>query len=306
MPRAKDSRLLLSGLDGSNLLGFLAAVGTLRTATLGTPNRDWRMTWVSHGGAWTPELTSNLDITPTELIEVLASVLMRSTPEFDFDNNLAVSPERFREVTRHAQLCASPGERGYADFMAAFGCDALATDDGKTIQDTALRTMGGAGHQHFIGTMQQLVRQTNAEDLHRSLFEPWTYSDRKLGLRWDPQEDRRYALRWDNPTAGDGVPTMHGANRLAIEALPLLATAPIGRRLETTGFVGTGRNTMFSWPIWDRILSMDVVRSTLSMPEIQSSKPDRTALHAVGIVEVYRCQRLTVRKFRNFTIAQPA
>lgn len=306
MPRTKDLRLRLNGLEGSNMLGFLAAVGTLRTATLAKPHWDWRMKWVSLGGVWTPELAGNHDLAPTELIEVLVSALDRPTPEFDFDKNLAIGPERFREVARDAQLRASPPERGYADFMAAFGCDVLVTDDGRTIQDTALRTMGGAGHQHFIGTMQHLVHQTSAEDLRRSLFEPWTYSDRKLGLRWDPQEDRRYALRWNNPTVGDGVPTMHGANRLAVEALPLLATAPIGRRLETTGFVRTGRTTRFSWPIWDRALGMDVVRSTLSMSEVQSPEPDRSALQAIGIVDVYRNQRLTVGKYRNFTIAQPA
>ena len=298
--------LVLCGLDGSNPLGFLASVGTLRTATLAKPDCDWRMKWISRCGVWTPELVSSRDIAPTELVELLASVLRRTTPEFDFEMNLAVTPERFREVTRKAQLCASTRERGYADFMAAFGCDALATDDGKAIQDTALRTMGGAGHQHFLGTMQQLARKTDAEDLRRSLFEPWTYSDRKLGLRWDPQEDRRYALRWDNPTAGDGVPTMRGANRLAVEALPLLATASSGKRLETTGFTGTGRTTRFSWPIWDCALCMEVVRSVLSLPGTQSPEPDRSVLHAVGIVEVYRSHRSTVGKYRNFTIAHPA
>ncbi len=190
MPRDESPRLLLSGLDGSNPLGFLAAVGTLRTATLAKPYCGWRMKWLSHGAIWSPELVTSRGIPPEELVELLASALARETPEFDFDKNLAVSPKQFRKVAHKAQHCASPRERVHADFMAAFGCDALEAGDGKIIQDTALRTMSGSGHQHFLGTMKQLVKETATCDLRRLLFETWTYSDRKLGLRWDPQEDR--------------------------------------------------------------------------------------------------------------------
>ena len=306
MPRDEGPRLLLNGLDGGNPLGFLAAVGTLRTVALSKPCRDWRMKWRSRGAIWSPELVTSRGISPEELVELLASALDRATPEFDFDKNLTVSPKQFRNVAYNAQRCASFRERGHADFMAAFGCDALVADDGKTIQDTALRTMSGVGRQHFLGTMKQLVKETGARDLHRSLFEPWTYPDRKLGLHWDPQEVRRYALRWANPSDGDGVPTMRGANRLAVEALPLLPTAPNGKRLDTTGFMRSGRNTAFSWPIWDCPLSVDVVRSVLAMAETQTSEPDRSALHAMGIVEVYRSHRITVDRYRNFAIASPA
>ncbi len=302
----RDAGLLLGGIDGGNPLGFLTGVGTLRTATLAKPCNDWRVKWVSLGGIWSPELMTDWSICPGELVELLASALKRETPEFDFDRNLAVSPETFRKFARRAQYSASSVERGCADFMAAFGCDAVAVDDGKTIQDTALRTMSGAGHQHFLGTMKQLVDETSATDLHRSLFDPWTYRDRKMGLRWDPLEDRRYALRWSNPSGGDGVPTMRGANRLAVEALPLLPTAPGVKRLETTGFAGSGRTTTFSWPIWDCALDVDVVRSVLARAEIQAAEPDRAALQTTGIVEVYRSRRITVGKFRNFVTARTA
>jgi hypothetical protein len=36
------------------------------------------------------------------------------------------------------------------------------------------------------------------------------------------------------------------------------------------------------------------------MKELQQDRPDRRKLLAYGIVEVYRCQRLTVGKYRNF------
>ena len=50
---------------------------------------------------------------------------------------------------------------------------------------------------------------------------------------------------------------------------------------------------------------MDVVRSLLSMAELQEPEPDHAVLRARGVVEVYRNQRITTRKFRNFTVASP-
>ena len=306
MPKSDGSNLLLHGLDGGNPLGFLAAVGTLRTVTLAEPSADWRMKWVEREAMWLPEISTRWAITPEAFIDLLITSLRpESTPEFDFDRNLTVSPEKFGEVAQEARRHASRHDRRYADFVAAFGCEILTTDKGE-IQDTGLRTMSGAGHQHFLGTMKQLVNETSACDLHRSLFEPWTYPDRKLGLRWDPQEDRRYALRWANPSDGDGVPTMRGANRLAVEALPLLPTSPMGKSLKTTGFTRNERTDWFTWPLWECVIGIDVVRSLLALAETQESEPDRPKLHARGIVEIYRSRRTTAGKYRNFSPARPA
>ena len=300
--------LLLSGFDGSNPLGFLAAVGTLRTVCLAEPEADWRMKWVTHDGIWVPEMDSNGAVSTEEaLVDLLCRALQReTTPEFEFSNNLNIEPERFKAEAASAQLGAQIEDRRHADFVAAFGCELCTTNNGKIVQDTALRTMSGAGHQHFLGTMKQLVQMTNAEHLHRSLFRRWNYSDDKLGLRWDPEEDRRYALRWGNPAKGGGVKTVRGANRLAVEGLPMFPTVPARHELQTTAFSVRDRATIFTWPIWQVATGMDVVRSLLALPEIQKPEPNRQHLHAIGIVEVYKSERLTIGKFRNFTRAIPA
>ncbi len=309
MPNNETGGLLLGGLDGSNPLAFLAAVGTLRTVACTDPATDWRMKWTTHNGIWAPVLSGNRAVSEERLVELLVPALrLESTPEFDFDKNLNVNPEKFRKVAGEAQGCASRLDRRYADFVASFGCDLVVARDKnkKSIRDTALRTMSGAGHQHFLGTMKHLVRETEAEHVRRSLFETWDYSDDKHGLRWDPEEDRRYALRWGEPSR-DVVKTMRGANRLAVEALPLFPVAPADRagRLETTGFSSQPGAVVFTWPIWEGALSVDVVRSLLALPEIQEAVPDRANLRAMGVVEVYRSRRITVGKYRNYTRARP-
>ena len=52
--------LVLSGLDSGNPLAFLAAVGTLRTATRADRSAEWRLSWTMHDGHWSPVLRSGV------------------------------------------------------------------------------------------------------------------------------------------------------------------------------------------------------------------------------------------------------
>jgi hypothetical protein len=294
--------LTLTGLDGSNLLAFLAALGTLRTATHAWPDRGATMAWRLERGAWRPVMTFSPPVDADSFVEQLNQQLkqMKDHPAFKLGDNLNVKPEVFAEYVNEAVDTAhAHGERVWADFAAAFGCEAL-TDNGE-IQDTAMRTMSGAGHQHFLKFARTLIEETDTHHLERGLFQPWDYADPGPTLRWDPNDDRRYAWRWTNPSNEPGT-TMRGANRLALEAMPLLSTVPRANHLYTTGFTGTNtRNTFFRWPIWDTAIILEVTQSLLSLPEIQEQPLPRERLCDRGIVEVFASQRITVGNFRNFT-----
>src|ERR1035438_9206826 len=60
----------LTGLDGSNLLAYLAALGTLRVLTSAEPERYVRMSWVDRG-YWVPVVHGSSAETPDELVELL-------------------------------------------------------------------------------------------------------------------------------------------------------------------------------------------------------------------------------------------
>ena len=169
--------------------------------------------------------------------------------------------------------------------------------------------MSGAEHQDFLAIVRNIVTNATPRHLEKAMFEPWQYDDpiEKQTMRWDPIDDVRYALRWRIPS-GDPTRkkqgTVLGANRLAIEGLPLLPTMPVSSVLRTTGFTGQGSRDMFwTWPIWQSPLPLDVVRSLLSLHELQLPAPRRDRLAKMGVIEIYRSQRLTVGKFRNFAPA---
>ena len=297
----------LIGLDGANPLAFLAALGTLRTLDRIWPDKQVRISWLPHG-VWMPVLHVKGTCSEDDVVAALQDVLpgMATHPALTMlGDNLTVTSEVFREFALAAARDFLRGDdRTWGDFAVAFGCDAT-LGDGDKVRDTALRTMSGAGHQHFLKFMRDLARITESDHLRCALFKPWTYQDVALSMRWDPRDDRRHALRWRNPSKVK-IRTVRGANRLAIEGLPMFPTAPRGPRLETTGFTGrSSRDTYWTWPIWGTPSAVNTVRSVLGLRGLQATEPDRAPLAAAGIVEIYRSQRSTIGKFRNFTPARP-
>src|SRR5690606_31759225 len=99
---------------------------------------------------------------------------------FSIGDNLNLPVGEFRQhllgAVKTAESLTTPAARIDADFLAAFGSDAVANDNG-VMTDTALRTMSGAGHQHFLKFFRELVARTDAGHLRRALLLPWDYAD---------------------------------------------------------------------------------------------------------------------------------
>lgn len=305
-------KLVLPGLDAANPLGFLAALGSLRVLTLAADDHPPQLTWLKQDGAWRPCLLVALSLTEEQWSQSLSDACrqVKSAAVFALGDDLNVSPKAYRAYSRAAADSAGRGDLTHAEFATCFASEALTTESG-AVQDTALRTMSGAGHQHFLNTMRNLIAETNAGQLQRALFSPWRYDDpvRNMTLRWDPSDDSRYALRWSDPSGDPDRQrngAMWGANRLAIEGLPLLPVMPTARQLETTGFRTGSRGTFWTWPIWETPIALDTARSLLALDELQFEVPDRVSLQKRGVAEIFRSQRLTVGKFRNFTWGAPA
>lgn len=298
--------LVLSGLDGSNPLAFLAALGAFRALNHVRPNDQVKLRWRQAQGAWRPVLVSAPP--PDDIVDALYKVCRQTCdhPTLNLADNLTIGVDDFRSHLRQQSLLP---DRQATAFAAAFGSEAIPTDNG-LISDTALRTMAGAGHQHFLKTMRTILESVTMAHLHKALFEPWRYDDplKGMNLRLDPMDEKRYALQWNNPS---GDPTRNhsgnvlGANALAILGIPYLTVAPVGNKLQTTGFQGhLSRDCYWTWPIWNVPLSCDVVASVLTLAELQEQKIDHEKLTPRGIVAVYRSQRITTGKFRNFTPAE--
>ena len=133
---------------------------------------------------------------------------------------------------------------------------------------------------------------TTAVQLDHVLFEPWSYTDPRPSLRWDPVNDRRYALRAFDPTNASASPilTVRGPTGLPSKVSPGCRPSPA---TVMQGREASRRNRAvdFTWPIWNCWLRADTVRSMLSLDELYDDKPKRTKLEPRGIVEIFRSRR---------------
>jgi len=367
----KDHALVLTGLEGGNPLGFLAALGTLlvvRQEADPQARLGWRRT-----ATWQPVLKGVSPADRNALCDAIAAGLRgHSVPDHaestriasqkDFDaikkalkvkrdeikkrrlrgkerkaviDEEVVPLEREAHRTRSVWLKAlrdavpSPelalgqridctddkyrehamrflegcgvASRMPADLLAAFASDACVEGKERQVAATPFCFTTGSGHQYFLDTVRQLMKEVTTEGVRSALFEPWTYSDEKLSLRWDPIEDRRYALMDRDPTASDNKSrTVWMANLLAYRALALFPSAPGRQRLETTGWSALGE--FFTWPIWENAADPDTIRSLMLLCDLGAKVPDRGVLRDRGVAAIFRSQRVKVGTAANIKI----
>jgi len=305
--------LTLTGPDGANPLGFLCALGTLRTLSNAWPDSEVKMKWKQIGAAWRPVLrASHADLDGKDeagqkkvIVNAILAELGRTKghPMKKWRGSHDIPAADYRTYACKAiKSLFNQSNHRPAEWAAALACDQI-TDEKGNVEDTAFRTMSGQGHQYFLEQMQLLQQSVKAQHIDEALFE-WRYQDKRRNLRFEPFEDRRHALRWKSPDE-DTIKTVWGANRLAAEGLPLYPVFPVHGELRTVGFRGFSKdNTFWTWPLWNGFLNVSVVRSILALPALQAEQPSRDELLPLGIVEVYRTQRINVGKFRAFTPAQ--
>jgi CRISPR-associated endonuclease/helicase Cas3 len=159
--------------------------------------------------------------------------------------------------------------------------------------------------------LNQVLENTTWEHIKKSIFENWRYDDALSGqsLHLEPTEDRRHAYQWNEPSGDPNSKkegNVLGANRLAVEAIPLFMGLPSNNpsRLLMTGWTGVrSDDAMWTWPIWDVWIPLTVLPGLLGLSDLQNTEIRAEPLRARGISSVYRSRRILVGKTPNLTPA---
>ena len=302
--------LVLHGLDGSNPLGFLAAIGAAIVAEKFSPGL--RFGWKQTGRGWRPSLQRCGDDERAFSEQILETLREAPTTVFDIDKKMPFDVDRFVSALHEAREHSSIGDRRNVDLLAAMGTELYPDKRSGQFQDSKFRMVrsGDSAGQGLPFYAKANLKNLGVERLHLALFGAWDYRDEGYSLRWDPIGDQRYALRWRDPsksTLADGPGMMLAADCLAAEALQWFPTLPVGRQAETTGFQRKSRREIyFVWPIWTPVLNVDTVRSLLVLPDLAQNPIDHRALARRGVHEVYRSQRIQQNQYySNFLPAEP-
>lgn len=282
--------LRLPGLDGSNPLGFLAALGLLRVLDYRAGIESSlcpRLRWVDDGH-WHPVLygAGDLDAVVQTVMEDMAS--WKHDPAFTlaydetgqelidaFDpkaiRDLKPKPAAMREfLSRIAGAAEEMAQTRQSWLTARRSMDTAGAYGSELIQD---RTKGNtkplalhfaAGQQMFLDAAAKLREGITNDNVREALLGPWKGESKLPSMSWDATISRIYALRAADPSAEKRGSTP-GADWLAFVALGLLLVTPHGRELITAGVRGGWKDSAFTWALWDGAVSVRVVRAVLTV-----------------------------------------
>lgn len=304
---------VLRGLDGSNPLGFLAALGTLRLLAgyAEKPNEALRrasLGWTQADGGWRAVLGLPVEMSIEEVAGRLAEHLavLAGEPPFAphstrrLGEKLRLGTDEYRGAAS-AAIADGPNDRASARWLeaiAAYVSDAVRGHDNECEKSTLDFT---SAHQTLLGIAAAILGCVGAPELERALLDPWRYADRGKSLRWDPiDEGRQRALMSTKPsnTAANPIRAEFAGNALALAALPMLPMIQ-GRTL-----LCSASRRLFRWPVWRCCVQLDAVRSILAGGLWQGAAPV-TSLRCAGIECVYECPIVgPADRYRSFAPAR--
>jgi hypothetical protein len=300
LPQQHDNTSL-SGLDGTNPLGFLAALGVF--CLLSKENSSLTMAWQLADCTWRPNLFGNkvpLTQLGTELHDAIAKL---DKSVWSFDKKLPFAAARLRQEACNAVGSASITERGLADEVASLGVECWVDKDGDfEATSFCMVRSGDSTGQGLLAYGKRVLETTTESQLQQAVSSEWMYEDDQCAFRWDPGEDRGYALQWRNPSKV-GALSIKGGNCLALLGMRLFSAIPSNRKAETVAFgLKQPKQSSFTWPIWMYPVNLDVATSLLCLADLQEERPSRSVLHGRGIAAAYRSERImTSTYYANFT-----
>jgi hypothetical protein len=293
------TRIRLVGVDGSNPLGLLAALGILRVipcARLGFSDDGSYQAFVDGIG--------HDDLVKRVTDDALAAANPGAAWRFTYTKaatkrqgpkevaDLKPPPDDFKKFL---VTCIDDWLKGHDEasaYAAAYATDVAVDGNGNT-KPTAFHFT--AAQQTFLGTVEDIRASITQEWVEKSLFHG---RDERSGsnLRWDPGAERNWALMANDPS-GDGTRVNAPLEWLAFRGLPLLPSFPRGDRIITTAVRRRGKDMVFMWPLWSVPASLWTVQSLMRLDWTEEARA-----HKARGVFATCCSliRRTAQGFGNF------
>ena len=276
----------LPALEGTNPLGFLAALGVLDAVSASIPGATLR---------WSDDLVPNAVIGGLGDLGQLLDVLDKdreqwgSSPVLRFPADgqpLADAKPGDRQLRQWFEhVGARSANRADADLLCALVAEGAFDNNGRA-KPTHLHFT--AGQQKFLSMVRELASAVDRDRLREAIGGPWRYDSPLPSLSWDSRGERLYAVRAVNPSTEKrlGVP---GADWLAFRGLVCYPVTRTSRgSLRTTACDSDWKHSAFRWPLWIRPATRRVTRSLVADPTLVSRQPKATPadLAARGIASI--------------------
>ena len=240
----------LSGLEGVNPLGFLAALGV---QVLFAAEAEQPRLW------WTGDVVAHAVVDGEFTLERIVQQALRTFPMWrrspalspDFDGRAAddakFKPDDIRRYLEYSRS-SQPGS-SFPSALVAEG----SLDSSKGVVAKPSDLYFTAGQQRFLAMMREVLEEATEEQLINGLLGPWSYASDLPSLMWDVVDDRNYALLAADPTNKTLNPkrTNPGVEALAVLGLSRHPVFTGPDRTMTRGCAGGWRRGgSYTWPLW--------------------------------------------------------
>jgi hypothetical protein len=257
------SEVTLPALEGTNPLGFLAALGVLDA--MASAGREVTL-------RWTDELVPQAIIDWPGHLEGLLEILDLDRQRWANSLVLRFPGTRpFQDAKPESDLLRAwfwsvfeTGARQDADLLCALVAEG-ALDGNGNAKPTHLHFT--AGQQQFLQMVRTLASNIDTSRLRDAVCGPWTYDSPLPSLSWDARGERVYAVRATNPSKDKrlGVP---GADWLAFRGLIFYPVRTVNGSLRTTACDRDWKRSAFRWPLWSVPATRQTVYSLVADPTL--------------------------------------
>lgn len=249
--------MVLPKLEGTNPLGFLAALGVMSCL-----DRAGRATTLR----WTEGLVPTAVVSGAAGIDELVALVDRDRQWWAAESvtlgwrdleDLKLAPSQLREwakAIRDAWRSDSGNRwrRDDAELWCALVAEGAIAQKGDAKPTHLYFT---AGQQRFLDMARRLASAVDVERVREAIEGPWRFDSDLPSFGWNASGDRPYALGSSDPSkaARLGIPGADWLAFLGLKFLPVAAGAPgrSGRRpLRTTGCDDDWKAGTFRWPLW--------------------------------------------------------
>ena len=252
----------LRGLEGTNPLGFLAALGVqVAFATEDDQPHLW----------WSDDVVPHAVVDEAFAVDRIVFRTLEACAHWK--DAPAVNPKRAdgSVMPKGDELKLKPddirpylGQTRQCDWSGALGT-ALVAEGSLDNQGVAKPSdfYFTAGQQKFLDMARTILSKTVAEDIAVGLEGPWRYESKLPSLGWDITDDPVYALRADDPSKEKKLANP-GPEALALLGLSLHPVFAGRGRTLTRGCSGNWKAGSYTWPLWRKPASLRAVKSLLA------------------------------------------
>lgn len=273
----------LTGLEGTNPLGFLAALGI---QIIFEEELEQPKLW------WSSDVTPHAIVEGSFTVERIVSQALKVFPLWA--KSPALAPSFGGKAKNDAKFSTAEDIRKYlkksisCQYAASFATSLIA-EDSVDNQGNAKPTdfYFTAGQMKFLKFAREILTECTSAEIESGLLGPWDYKSDLPSMMWDIADDRQYALSASDPSKNKKL-SNPGPEALAIIGL---CTHPVFKgddRTLTTGCSGKWKTGQYIWPIWQYPCSPDAVKSLLWHATSNSPAKASRSYKAWGISKILK------------------